>query len=174
MKVKASMAEVLEPFAKFIEVAGAAAKGHGHFHAFAKIEPLETRLRCKLRLCSTEIADYTAKIGPQGGNRSIIANIEGRELLGQVIPVCGGERPLREIVGEPFREEVVGSQGLECVMKDGSVAAVFEAGQQFREGSSRLNSNAREIGSGYKVEWCFGDTQSSVLSTLRCTKTVSV
>ena len=129
MKVEASVAEVLEPFAKFIEVACAAAKVHGHFHAFAKIEPLEARLRCKLRLCRTEIADHTAKITSQGGNRSVIANIEGRELLGQVVSVCGGERPLREIVGEPFREEMVGSQGLERVMKDGSVAAVFEAGQ---------------------------------------------
>ena len=159
MKVEASMAQVCEPLAKFIEVAGAVAQGHRHFHALAKIEPLQARLRRKLWLGFAEIADYAAKIAPQRGNRRVIANVEGRELLGQVVPVRGGERPLREIVGKNLREEVMRPQGLKRVMKDGSVAAAFEAGKQFREGSSRLVSDARKVGSGYEVEGCFGNVQ---------------
>jgi hypothetical protein len=82
-----------------------------------------------LRLCLTEIADNTAQIAPERSNRSVIANVECRELLGQVIPIGGGERPLREIVGEAFREEVMDAKRLESVMKNGTVAAVFQAGQ---------------------------------------------
>jgi hypothetical protein len=36
---------------------------------------------------------------------------------------------LREIVGEAFREEVMDAKRLESVMKNGTVAAVFQAGQ---------------------------------------------
>src|SRR5579859_411288 len=129
MKVEAGMTEVLESFAKFIEVAGAAPKGHGHFHAFAKIEPFEARLRSKLRLGFTEIADHTTKIASECGNRGVVANVEGRELLGQVVPVRRGESPLREIVGKTLCEEVMTPQGLKRVMENGSVAAVFKADQ---------------------------------------------
>src|SRR5215472_12203737 len=112
MKVESSVAEVREPFAKFIEVGGAAAKGHGHFHAFAKIETLEARLRRKLRLRYAEIANDTAKIGSQCCNGSVIADVESCELLGQIVPVRGRKRPLREIVGKAFCEEVMHAKGL--------------------------------------------------------------
>ena len=159
MKVETGVAEVLDAFAKLFEVAGAAAKRHGDFHAFAKIETLEAGLRSELWLRYAEIADHTGKIAPQRGNGSVIANVEGREQFGQVIPVRGGERPLRKIVRKAFREKVVGSQGLKGVMEDGSVAAMFEAVQQFRQGSRRLVSDSGQVRSGYEVEGCFGDVQ---------------
>src|ERR1700756_285825 len=164
MKVEAGVAEVLESFSKFIEAARAAAKRHRHFDALAKIEPLETRLRRKLRLFLREIADDAAKVASQRGNRGVVANVERRELLRKVVPVRGGKCPLREIVGKTLCEKVMDAKRLEGVMKNGSVAAVFEAGQQFREGSSGLVSDARKVGSGYEVEWCLGDVQICVLS----------
>ena len=168
MKIEAGVTEVLESIAEFIEVASAAAKGHRHFHALAKIESLEARLRRKLRLRFTEVAHHAAKVAPQGSDRSIVANVESRELLGQIAPVRGGERPLREIVRKTLREEVMGPQSLKSVMKDGSVAAMLEAGQQFRKSSGRLVSDTREVGSGYEVEWCFGNVQCLRPLILRC------
>ena len=159
MEIKAGVAEMFQPFAKLVKRPGAAAERHGHFHALAEVEAFETRLRRELRVSFAEIPDHAAKIASQGGNRSVIADVEGRELLGKVIPIHGGQRPLREIVGKTFGEEVMDAQGLKGVVKNGRVAAVFEPGQQFREGSSRWSSDAREVGGGHKIEGCFGDVQ---------------
>lgn len=159
MKVETGVAEVLEPFAKLIQVAGAATKRHGDLHAFAKVEPFEAALRRELRMSVAIVPYDPLEIISQSGNRSVITNVERRELLSQVAPVRRGERPLREVVGKTFRKEVMGSKCLEGVMKNRSVAAVFEAGQQFRESSSGLVFDARKVGGGYEVKGCFGDVQ---------------
>src|SRR2546430_1683941 len=91
---------------------------------------------------------------------TLTENVEYRELLGQVIPVGRGQRPLREIVGKAFREEVVEFQGLKGVMKNGGIAAMFETRQQFREGTRRLIPDPGQKGSGDEIEGCFGDVQS--------------
>src|SRR2546430_16386075 len=50
MMVETSVAEVGDAFAELIQGARAAAKRHGHFHAFTKVESLEPRLRRELRV----------------------------------------------------------------------------------------------------------------------------
>ena len=160
MMVETSVAEVGDAFAELIQGARAAAKRHGHFHAFTKVESLEPRLRRELRVSAAKIPHHAAEIASQRRNGCVIANVEYRELLGQVIPVGRGQRPLREIVGKAFREEVVEFQGLKGVMKNGGIAAMFETRQQFREGTRRLIPDPGQKGSGDEIEGCFGDVQS--------------
>src|SRR5919109_606784 len=129
MKVEAGVAEMREAIAKFIETAGAAAKGHCHFHAFAKKEALYARLQCELRISIAIILDCAPQIASQHRDGRVITNIQRRQLLREVAPVRGRESPLGEVVGKAFREVVVGAESLEGMMKNRSVAAVFEAGQ---------------------------------------------
>src|SRR5690242_14497569 len=102
---------------------------HSHFHALGEVKPHKTGLRSELRLGEAKVPYHAAKIGSQRGSRHVIADVECRKLLGEIVPVRGSEHPLCEVVGEAFRKKVVHAESLKSVMKDGCVAALFQSGK---------------------------------------------
>ena len=81
MKEEAGVAETSDAFTKFVEVAGGETEGDSNLDAFAEIEAFERGLAGKLRMFFTEGADDAAKIFAKSGDRRVIANVEGSELL---------------------------------------------------------------------------------------------
>src|SRR5713226_657827 len=118
MKIEARMAEVRDSETKFIQRPGAPAQGSVDFHAFAKIEPLQRGLARKVRIGRAIIGNNAAQIATQRGDRNVVADIEHGKLFGEVVPVGIRKHPLREIVRETFRQEVMAAQRLKRVMKN--------------------------------------------------------
>jgi hypothetical protein len=156
VKEKTGVAETHNAVAKFVEVGGRESEGDGHLHAFAEIEAFQGRLASMRRMLFTEGAHDAAEVFAKRGNRRVIANVEGCELLGEGIAIGVGENPLGKIVGKTLGKKVVAAQGLKGVVEDGCVAALFEPGEQFVEGTGREIPDAREIGGGKEFKASFG------------------
>ena len=139
-------------FAKLVEVGGGKPKGHAHLDAFAEIETFEGGLAGKLRMLFAEGADDAAEILAKRGDGRVVTNVEGGKLFREGIAIGVGKDPLGKIVGESLGKKVVAAEGLEGVVKDGSVAALLEPGEKFGEGASGEIADAREIGNGEKFE----------------------
>jgi hypothetical protein len=142
--------------AKFVKVGCGEGKGHRYFEAFAKIETVQGFLAAELRESVDEIAEHAAEIGAESGDGGVVANIEGGELFGEGIAIGFGEGPLGEVVGETLGEKVMGAEGLEGVVKDRGITALFQAREEFLQISSRLIADAGEIRDGEKFEGSFG------------------
>jgi len=155
VKEKTSVAETHNAFTKFVEVGRGESEGDSYLHAFAEIEAFQGRLASMLRMLLTEGAHDAAEVIAKRRDRGVIANVEGGELFGEGVAIGVGENPLGKIVGKAFGKKVVAAEGLKGVVEDGSVAALFEPGEQFGEGSSREIPDAREISGGEKFEACF-------------------
>jgi hypothetical protein len=152
VKEKTGVAETYNAVAKFVEVGSGETEGDGHLHAFAEIEALQGRLAGMLGMLFTEGAHDAAEILAKCGDGGVIANVEGGELLGEGIAIGVGKNPLGKIVGKTLGKEMVATEGLKSVMEDGSVAALFESGEKFGEGTGREVPDAREMGDGEKFE----------------------
>jgi len=152
VKEEAGMAEARNAITKFVEVGSGESEWHGNLNALAEIEAFERGLAGKLRMFFAESTDDAAEILTKSGDRRVIANVEGGELFGEGIAVGIGKNPLGKIVGKTFRKKVVAAEGLKGVVKNGGVAALLEAGQEFSESASREIADAREIGNGEKFE----------------------
>ena len=110
----------------------------------------------------TKGAHDAAEVFAKRRNRGVIANVEGGELLGEGIAIGVGKNPLRKIVGKTLGKKVVATEGLKSVMEDGSVAALFEPGEEFRESASGEIPDAREMGDGeeFKAEFRLNSSES--------------
>jgi hypothetical protein len=155
VKEKTGVAETHNAFTKFVEGGRGESEGDSYLHAFAEIEAFQGRLASMLRMLSTEGAHDAAEVIAKRRNRGVIADVEGGELLGKGIAIGVGKNPLGEIVGKTLSKKVVAAEGLKGVVEDGCVAALFESGKEFGEGTSREIPDAREIGGGEKLEASF-------------------
>src|SRR5580704_3658800 len=113
------MAQVLDAGAKFFQRSRRHAYGHGNLRAFAEIKALQSRLLGKCWVRCAELLHHPAQIAAQRGDGKIIANVERRELLRQILTVCVRVSPLREVIGKSFSKKMMAAQRLKCVMKDG-------------------------------------------------------
>src|SRR5258708_3040191 len=93
-----------------------------------------------------ERGEEGGEVGGEGGDGGIVGNIEGGELFGEGIAIGFGEGPLGEVIGETFGEKVMGAEGLEGVVKDRGITALFQAREEFLQISRRLIADAGEIG----------------------------
>src|SRR5260370_13683641 len=130
MKIETRMAEMRDPAAKFVQCSGAPPEKEGYIEAFAKIESLKRGLARKVRIGRAIVADHTAQIPAQRGDRNVVANVEHRKLFREIVPVGVRKHPLGEIVRKTFRQEMSAAQRLKGVMKNRSVAAVLQRRQQ--------------------------------------------
>ena len=161
VEMETGVADAGDAVAKFVEIRCGKGKRHGDFEALAKVEAVEGFLAAELWEGGDEIAQDAAEIRAESGDGSVIADVEGGELLGEGVAIGFGEGPLGEVVGEAFGEEVVGAEGLVGVVENRGVAALFEAGEEFLEISGGLIADAGEIGDGEEFEWGFGDVHGN-------------
>jgi hypothetical protein len=161
VEMEAGVADGGDAVTKFIEIRRGKGERHGDFKAFAKVEAVEGFLAAELGEGRDEIAEDAAEIRAESGYGSVIADVEGGELLGEGVAIGIGEGPLGEVVGETFGEKVVSAEGLVGVVEDGGVAALLEAGEEFFEISGGLIADAGEIRDGEKFEWSFSDVHSN-------------
>jgi len=157
VKMEAGVADGGDAVAKFVEIGCGEGKRHGYFQAFAKIEAIEGFLAAELGKRSDEIAQDAAEVRSESGDGSVIANVEGGELLGEGVAIGFREGPLGEVVGETFCKEVVGAESLIGVVENRSVAAMLESCKEFLEISGGLIADAGEIRDGEKFERSFSD-----------------
>src|SRR6266481_7292892 len=157
VEMETGVADGGDAVTEFVEIRCGKRKGHGYFQAFAKVEAVEGFLPAELGEGGDEIAKDAAEIRAESGDGSVIADVEGGELLGEGVAIGFGESPLGEVVGETFREEVVRAEGLIGVLENRGVAALFEPGEKFLEISCGLIADAGEICDGEEFEWRFGD-----------------
>ena len=167
------MADGGDAVAKFVEIRCGEGKWHGDFEAIAEIEAVEGFLAAELRESGDEIAEDAAKIRTEGGDGSVIADVEGGELFGEGVAVGLGEGPLGEVVGETFGEEVVRAKGLVGVMENRGIATLLEPGQEFLEIPGGLIADASEIRDGEEFEGSFGDVHGSFSRNRVGAKTIS-
>jgi len=156
VKEKTGVADTHYAVAKLVEVGGGETEGDGHLDAFAEIEAFQGRLPGMLRTLFTEGAHDAAEAFAKSRDRRVIANIEGGKLLGEGIAIGVGKNPLGKIVGKTLGKKVMGAERLKRVMEDGSVAALFESGEEFGESSGREIANSRERSNSEKLEASFG------------------
>jgi hypothetical protein len=161
VEMEAGVADGGDAVTKFLEIRCGKRKGHGYIQAFAKVEAVEGFLTAELGEGVDEIAQDAAEICAESGDGSVIADVEGGELLGEGVAIGFGEGPLGEVVRETFGEEVVGAEGLIGMVEDRGVAALLEAGKEFLEISGGLIANAGEIRDGKKFEGSFSEVHSN-------------
>src|SRR5262249_59626496 len=107
------------------------------------------------------ITDDAAQVGAQSGDGDVVADVQRRELFRKSVTIGVGEGPLREIVGEAFRQEMVAAERLIRVVEDGGVAALLKAGEQFCERRGRLIPDPSQVGDGEKLKRHDGSGHSS-------------
>jgi hypothetical protein len=161
VEMETGMADGGDAVTKFIEIRSGKGERHGDFKAFAKVEAVERFLTAELGEGSDEIAEDAAEVRAESGDGSVVADVEGGELLGEGVAIGFGESPLGEVVGETLREEVVGAEGLIGVVENRSVAALLESGEEFFEISGRLIADAGEIRDSEKFERGRSDIHSN-------------
>src|SRR6266550_3190622 len=154
------VAEVLDAFPEFVERSRIAPERCGQFHALAEIKSLYLGLSCKVCILRTIFTYNTAEIAAQRRDGNVVANVQRRELFGEIVPVCVRQRPLREIVGKTIGKKMMAAQRLKGVMKDRRVAAMLEPRQQLRECACGLVADPREIGNGNEFERGFSDVHT--------------
>jgi hypothetical protein len=118
VEMEAGVADGCDAVAKFVEIGRGKRKRHRDFQAFAEVETVEGFLAAELGERGYKIAEDAAKIGSEGGDRGVVANIEGGELFSECIAIGFGESPLGEVVGETFGKKVVRAKSLESVVED--------------------------------------------------------
>src|SRR6516225_7124917 len=107
MKVEAGVANRGDTFAKLVESPRPQRKGGGHFQAFAKKETVQGLLAAESGKRGDELPQHAAEIIAQSRDGGVIANVQGRELLGKRVAVGFREGPLREVVGKTLGKEMV-------------------------------------------------------------------
>src|SRR5207302_5104653 len=152
MKIEARVAEVFDALPEFVEGLRIPPERCGDFHTLAEVKTLERGLVCKVRVGRAVVTDNTAEIAAQRRDGNVVANVQRRELFGEIVPVCVRQRPLREIVGKTIGKKMMAAQRLKGVMKDRRVAAMLEPRQQLRECACGLVADPREIGNGNEFE----------------------
>src|SRR6267154_4320466 len=138
MKVKRCVAELVNPIAEFQQIVRGQPKWFGYFHAFAEIEWLEGFLCRVIGVLRAVSAHHTPQVGSQLRDGQIVADIERRQSLRQFVTVRGGKHPLRKVIRKSFRQKVMASQRLKSVVKDRSIAALFQSLQKLRQRSCAL------------------------------------
>src|SRR5579884_2763368 len=88
----------------------------------------------------------------QGGQRRELAHINGRQALGQAHFVTGCERPVGEVVGEAFSNEMVLLESAEGVLKYRRLRAGAQSFQEFREVGGFLPLKPQQMSSRVEVE----------------------
>ena len=78
MKIETSVAEMRNAFAKFVQRSSLSAQGRGDFHAFAKVEALQSGLPGKMGKRRAKVAHNAAEIASQGRDGNVVANVERR------------------------------------------------------------------------------------------------
>src|ERR1700688_2829582 len=127
MKVERGVAEMLDGVAKLLKRFRSQPKWQRDLHALAEIKTIQRGLLRKSRVFGAIFADYAAQVAAQRRNRKIIADVERRQLLGQVFAAGVCVSPLREVIRKTFGKEVMDAQGLESVMKDGGATEFLKA-----------------------------------------------
>lgn len=143
MKIETGVTDMFKALAKLVQRARTAAQRNGYFHALAEVKALEARLIRKLRPRGAKVPDFAAQVATDCGNGHVIADVEGRELLGEVIAIGRRKYPLSEIVGEAFGQKMMASERLKRVVENGCITALLEPSQQFRQSARGLIADAR-------------------------------
>jgi len=160
MKIEARVAEVFDALPEFVEGLRIPPERCGDFHTLAEVKTLERGLVCKVRVGRSVVTDNAAEIAAQRRDGNVVANVQRRELLGEIVPVSVRERPLREIVGKTLGKKMMAAKRLKGVMKNRRVAAMLEPGEQLRECARGLVANPREIGNRNEFERGFSGLHS--------------
>jgi hypothetical protein len=64
------------------------------------------------------VADHSAQIGAQCGNRNVVADVQSGELFGEIVAIGVRQHPLGEIVGKALGEKMMAAQGLKGVVEN--------------------------------------------------------
>ena len=145
MEIKGSVTQMIQTGAKFIQGPCCPAQRNRDLHAFAKVESFQCHLVNELRIVGAKVAHYTAEIAAKCRNGDVIPDIKRRKLFRQSIAIRVRQRPLRKIVRKAFRQEVVSTQRLKCVVKNGRVAALLKTGEKLGNRSSGLVADPCQV-----------------------------
>ena len=108
----------LEGLTEFLQRPRLQIERHADLDARAEIERLEGVAGNVVWMSVTEIVDSAAEGGAEIGNGEVVPDVNRAQPLCQPWPVQRGQRPLREVVREPFGEKVVLLQALERVIEN--------------------------------------------------------
>lgn len=130
----------------------------GHLDGLAKIKWLECSLVRGGRVFLAKGTDDPPQIGAQLRDRKIIAHVDRRQPLRQSRLIEPGQHPLREIVGESFRQEMMLVESLKGVIKNGSIARLAQRVAEFGGGVRPVVFHPREIRGCHELERLFAAT----------------
>src|SRR5436309_10808845 len=156
MIVKRGVAQFAERVVEFPERADLEPERYGNLDGLAEVEGFEGVQFRLFGMGQAKVLDDAQQVGAQTGERNVVPNVQRGHFLGQPRTVARRKDPLREVVREALRQEMVPAQALVGVVEDRGVARTFQVPAKLGEIRSLLVSDTRQVGGGVKLEGVLG------------------